>query len=115
MKKFELLKYLTKNKPLSDSESAFTNIYLTYFETLCYFAFRFSKDENKASDIVQDVMAKLWEQKDKINEIKSIKSYHFRSVYNDYKNQHEHFQNKNNYISDKRRKLLQIEMEGFEQ
>jgi RNA polymerase sigma-70 factor (ECF subfamily) len=115
MRKSGSSKLLTESRQLNDSDSIVENIYLTYFEPLCYYAYRFFRDKNEASDVVQGVMLKLWEQKDKINEIKSIRKYLFRSVSNACLNKLEHLQVKKNFMSDTHRKLLEIETEEYEQ
>ena len=115
MSKSRASKLLTESKQLHDFDSKVENIYLTYFEPLCYYAYRFFRDKNEASDIVQGVMLKLWEHKDKINEIKSIKKYLFRSVSNACFNKLEHMQVKKNFMSATHRKLLEIETEDYDQ
>lgn len=65
-----------------DWNSFFQSIYKTYYSRLCVFAYGFLQNENDAEEIVQNVMLKLWEQKDKINEIENMQAYLFRSVKN---------------------------------
>lgn len=65
-----------------DWDSFFQSIYKTYYSRLCVFAYGFLQNENDAEEIVQNVMLKLWEQKDKINEIENMQAYLFRSVKN---------------------------------
>lgn len=65
-----------------DWNSFFQSVYKTYYSRLCVFAYGFLQNENDAEEIVQNVIMKLWEQKDKINEIENMQAYLFRSVKN---------------------------------
>ncbi|MBO7055293.1 MAG: RNA polymerase sigma-70 factor [Bacteroidales bacterium] len=65
-----------------DWNSFFQSVYKTYYSRLCVFACGFLQNENDAEEIVQNVILKLWEQKDKINEIENMQAYLFRSVKN---------------------------------
>lgn len=65
-----------------DWNSFFQSIYKTYYSRLCVFANGFLQNENDAEETVQNVILKLWEQKDKINEIENMQAYLFRSVKN---------------------------------
>lgn len=65
-----------------DWNSFFQSVYKTYYSRLCVFAYGFLQNENDAEEIVQNVIMKLWEQKDKINEIENMQAYLFRSVRN---------------------------------
>jgi len=63
-------------------KAAFTNIYTQYFKKLLMESDKYVKDIQLAEEIVQDVFLKIWERSDELNEIKSIKSYLYRSVIN---------------------------------
>ena len=60
----------------------FEEIYTTYFPLLYNYAFSITKDRAEAEDAVGDVFLKLWEEKQFRQIEKSVKSYLFKSVYN---------------------------------
>jgi len=63
-------------------EAGFTFVFNTYFSVLSYYAMRLVNDREKASDIVQEAFLRLWKKKENFAEIRSVKSYLYRSVYN---------------------------------
>ena len=60
----------------------FEEIYTTYFPLLYNYAFTIVKNRAEAEDAVGDVFLKLWEEKHLRNIETSVKSYLFKSVYN---------------------------------
>ena len=70
-------------KLLNNKDAAlFEEIYTTYFPLLYNYAFTIIKDRAEAEDAVGDVFLKLWEEKHYRNIETSVKSYLFKSVYN---------------------------------
>jgi len=63
-------------------ETGFTFVFNTYFSVLSYYALRLVNDKEKANDIVQEAFLRLWKKKEDFAEIRSVKSYLYRSVYN---------------------------------
>lgn len=55
-----------------------------YHQPLCLYAYSLSNDYDKAKDIVQSVYIKIWEEREKIQHIKSLKRYLYKSVYNNF-------------------------------
>ena len=55
-----------------------------YYKSLCGYATILTNDSNKSEDIVQNVFIKIWVNKNKINSNISIKSYLYKSVYNEF-------------------------------
>lgn len=49
---------------------------------LLRFATHFLKDEDSAHDVVQDVMLKLWQKRNKLNEIENIEAFAMRMTRN---------------------------------
>lgn len=74
----------TEKKELSETEwnTLFQSIYKQYYAKLCVFAVTIINDEDEAEEIVQQVISKLWEQREKIDSIENLQSYLFRSVRN---------------------------------
>lgn len=93
----------------------FSEIYLKYFEPLCFYAYRFFPEKDEAYEIVQDVMLKLWENKNTLSEINHIDKYLYRAVYNSCINKLEKLKVQKKYTDYKRLKLLEIELEDFEE
>jgi len=67
---------------------AYTFLMETYYQKLCGYAYVLTKDHDMAEDIVQEVFTKVWFNKKKINPKFSIKNYLFKSVYNEFIDQH---------------------------
>ena len=61
---------------------AFTLFYTQFFQKLLLTSDKHVKDIFVAEEIVQDVFLKIWEDPESLTEIKSIKSYLYRSVIN---------------------------------
>ena len=62
--------------------SAFTQFYTQFFKKLLLTGDKYVKDIFVAEEIVQDVFLKIWENPQDLEEIKSVKSYLYRSVIN---------------------------------
>jgi len=62
--------------------SAFTQFYTQFFQKLLLTGDKYVKDIFVAEEIVQDVFLKIWENPEDLEEIKSVKSYLYRSVIN---------------------------------
>ncbi len=56
----------------------------TYHHLLCLYVYSLSNDYEESQDIVQNVFIKLWERRRKIQSVKSIKSFLYKSVYNEF-------------------------------
>ena len=60
----------------------------SFYQKLCGYAYTLSHEHAAAEDIVQNVFVKLWSNKKNINTSFSIKSYLYKSVYNEFINQY---------------------------
>ncbi len=60
----------------------------TYYNTLCVYAKSLCRDIYLAEDIVQNIFMSVWERRQKLKSIYSIKSYLYQCVYNEFINQH---------------------------
>ncbi|GBF21660.1 MULTISPECIES: RNA polymerase sigma factor [Arenibacter] len=60
----------------------------TYYQSLCAYAQSLCHDHALAEDIVQNVFVKIWVKRKKINPDFSIKSYLYKSVYNEFISQY---------------------------
>lgn len=62
---------------------AYEELFMTHYPALVRSAYRLLDDRAAAEDIVQDVFCKLWEKKNELHHITSLKSYLFRMVINE--------------------------------
>jgi len=53
-----------------------------YYAGLVLYCYNLTKDQDRAEDIVQQTLVKIWIKRDTINIRTSLKSYLYRSVYN---------------------------------
>lgn len=93
----------------------FSEIYLDYFESLCLYAYRFFPEKEEAHDIVQEVMVKIWEKKESLPPIGNMEAYLYRAVYHGCLNKLEKLKVRDKYADRKRIRLLEIELESFEE
>jgi RNA polymerase sigma-70 factor (ECF subfamily) len=75
----------------------FEDIYNTYYPLLLNYAENITKDTFMAEDAVSDVFLKLWEGRDNIEIESSLKSYLYKSVYNQCLNALKHIDIQNQY------------------
>lgn len=68
----------------------FRQVFDAWYDGLCQYAFTIVKEFDQAEDVVQAIFVKLWERRDSLEIKTSVRSYLFRSVYNQCINQLEH-------------------------
>ena len=73
---------------ISGDPKAYDLLMDSYYQNLCVYAQSLCNDHNMAEDIVQNVFVKIWVKRKKINPDLSIKSYLYKSVYNEFINQY---------------------------
>ncbi|MCL3781999.1 RNA polymerase sigma-70 factor [Prolixibacteraceae bacterium JC049] len=73
----ELLQLYSKGNVL-----AFNELFTRYYQVLCVYACRLGIEKGVAEDVVQDVFMVIWEKREKIQIVSSLKSYLFNSVRN---------------------------------
>ncbi len=61
---------------------AFTQLFETYYNSLCFFSNRYLNDLDLSRSIVQQVFVSFWINREKLSIQKSVKSYLFHSVRN---------------------------------
>jgi RNA polymerase sigma-70 factor, ECF subfamily len=64
------------------NEAAFSRLFDEYYVSLCYFANKFIGDMDISRSVVQQVYVDLWEKREKIDILWSVKSYMFHAVNN---------------------------------
>lgn len=62
--------------------SLYSAYFSDYYRPLCLYALRILENTEEAEDVVQDVFSSLWEKREAIGQIKSVKSYLYTSVKN---------------------------------
>lgn len=62
--------------------ATFTRFYTSYFQKLILASDKYLSDIHTAEEIVQDIFLKIWEFPESLTEVKSVKSYLYRSVIN---------------------------------
>jgi RNA polymerase sigma-70 factor (ECF subfamily) len=73
-------------------EKAFSFLVETYNHKLCLYALGLVNDKDRAEDIVQNVFIKTWEKRKNLKPELSIKSYLYKSVYNEFIDQNRKMQ-----------------------
>ena len=59
-----------------------------YYKKLCDYASNLARDNFKSEDIVQNVIIRMWQHREKLNPNISIKNYLYKSVYNEFIDQY---------------------------
>ncbi|UMB59564.1 RNA polymerase sigma-70 factor [Lutibacter sp. A80] len=70
------------------NDKAFNFLMETYYKNLCGYAYTLTNDKAFSEDIVQNVFVSIWTNKNNLKPNFSIKSYLFRSVYNEFIDQY---------------------------
>ncbi|WP_047417648.1 RNA polymerase sigma factor [Cellulophaga sp. Hel_I_12] len=79
----KFIKHLKKG-----DEDAYALLVKTYYKPLCDYAFGLSRSRFKGEDIVQNVLIRIWEQRSKLKPGFSLKSFLYKTVYNEFVNQY---------------------------
>lgn len=79
--------YLTE-RLISGDCKAYDLLMNSYYQLLCVYAQSLCHDHAMAEDIVQNVFVKIWVKRKKINPDLSIKSFLYKSVYNEFIDQY---------------------------
>lgn len=71
---------------ISGNEEAYKQLFATYYMNLVLYCQNLSGNESQAKDIVQETFIKIWNSRKSLEITTSIKSYLYRSVYNNFVN-----------------------------
>jgi len=77
-----------KSELAKGNEKALNFLMDLHHHSLSVYAYSLSHDTDTAKDIVQNVFIRLWEKRDDIQKIQSIKDFLYKSVYNEFINQY---------------------------
>ncbi|MDD7886795.1 RNA polymerase sigma factor [Flavivirga sp. 57AJ16] len=64
----------------SGSDSAFANIYKSHATLLYSYGLKLVYDKELVKDAIQDLFIELWDSKDRLSKVKSIKAYLYKSL-----------------------------------
>ncbi|SCD19059.1 RNA polymerase sigma-70 factor [Proteiniphilum saccharofermentans] len=63
-------------------EKRFSGYFCTYYRQLCLYALHFMGNAEEAEDVVQETFVSLWNKREQIESIRSVKSYLYTAVRN---------------------------------
>jgi RNA polymerase sigma-70 factor, ECF subfamily len=66
----------------NNDAKAFEHLFKTYYASLSHYACAYVHDQDEAEEIVQDIFVKIWEKKEEITIVTSLKSYLYQAVKN---------------------------------
>ena len=105
---------MSQSDNIKDIEKIFAEIYKNHYSELCIYAMRFLNDEDEAEEIVQEIIFKLWEQREQLESVNSLRSYLYRSVHNRCLNYIKHQMHKNKYSDKAFVEMKKMELEAAE-
>lgn len=79
------------------NESAFEELFRTYYQGLCNYGNSMLKDMDEAEEVVQNVFCQFWEKRENLDIQISLKSYLYKMVHNACLNKIKHQKVKNVY------------------
>lgn len=80
------------------NQGAYRYLYDKYYAPLCVYAFKMLHDSNLSEELVQQIIFKMWENRDSLSQVKSLRSYLYSSVHNSVLNYIKHELVKQKYI-----------------
>lgn len=98
---------------ISGDREVFKTVYQKWYAELCIYAQHFTSDADEAEDIVQNILVKLWDKRNSLKSVKSLKSYLYRMVHNACLNKHEHTKVKEKHKSEALATLHEFEIEAY--
>lgn len=85
-----------------------------HYNELCSYVFTLSRDKLLAEDIVQNVMLKIWKNREKLNITTSVKNYLYKSCYNELIDTYKKNKKEFNYIQQVQKEALDVFIEEDE-
>ena len=79
----DFIKHLKKG-----DDFAYSHLLDLHYKELCDYATSLARDDFKSEDIVQNVIVRMWNKREKLNANISIKNYLYKSVYNEFIDQY---------------------------
>ncbi|WP_299555298.1 RNA polymerase sigma-70 factor [Seonamhaeicola sp.] len=72
----------------NEDPDAYSFLLRNYHHKLCVYAFSLTNDNDFAEDVVQNVFINIWRRRSNLKDDFSLKNYLYKSVYNEYIDQH---------------------------
>lgn len=85
------------------NRQAFTQLYTTHLNNLYRYIFLFTKSKEETEEILQEIFIKIWENREKLPEIDSLKNYLFRFAKNKLLDKVRHLQIRQRVLSEIKR------------
>ncbi|MEO5593349.1 MAG: RNA polymerase sigma-70 factor [Chitinophagaceae bacterium] len=85
------------------NRSAFAQLYTTHLGHLYRYIFLFTKSREETEEILQEIFIRIWEQKEKLSQVDSIKDYLFRIAKNKLIDNVRHLQIRHRVLSEIKR------------
>jgi len=82
---------------------AFTELYTTHLNNLYRYIFLFTKSKEETEEILQEIFIKIWQNREKLSEVDSIKNYLFRFAKNKLLDKIRHMQIRQRVLSEIKR------------
>ena len=73
---------ITTEHLANGNQAAYKQLFTTWYEPLCGYAYSILRNMEEAEDVVQKMFCKLWDQRTELNIKTSVKSYLYRAVHN---------------------------------
>ena len=77
-----------KKELKNGNEKALSYLMDTYHQPLCLYVYSFCNDSDGAKDIVQNIFIRLWEKREKVEAIVSLKRFLYKCCYNEFISQY---------------------------
>jgi RNA polymerase sigma-70 factor (ECF subfamily) len=81
-------------------QKAFEILFLQYQPKLVFFLYGFIKDNEQARDMAQDIFLSIWNNKEKLAEVKSFKAYVYKMAKNAVCNYYDHIIVNDKFVAD---------------
>jgi len=98
------IKALSKGDP-----KAFETLFLMYQPRLVFFLSGFIKNYEQARDMAQDIFLSIWNNKEKLAEVKSFKAYIFKMANNAICNYFDHHLVNEKYVAEQLKQSIEVE------
>src|SRR5690606_25622655 len=73
-----------------ENEQDYDRLFKILYKPLCFFAYKFLLDKDKAEDIVQECLLRFWQRKERFESFLKIRSFLYVSVRNSCYDELEH-------------------------
>ncbi len=95
----------------SGDEKTFEQFFKLHYSELCSYAEKFLQDHDDSEEVVQDMFFSMWEKRESLTNVSSLKSYLYRSVRNTCLNKINHNKVKMQYMQHNMEQIKEAEQE----